>query len=857
LPVCFLRHSPAFFTRERIATNNHPWYDGAVVNQEAQVFIAYSLPKADINTLIVLSGYEKTVKDYLSTIFKNKAVVFKERNGKIFVVPITPTKHAVTISGFITSTASAERLAGASIIVNEKNSTTANSYGFYSITLRAGDSFQVMASYVGYITEMRSLQTDSSLLLNIALTPAVPLQEIVVTGSPTKKETPIQQSTQMSSAQLSAVTIKSLPALLGETDVAKIIQLLPGVQNGNEGTSGLYIRGGTPDQNLILLDGVPVYNISHLFGVFSIFNADAISTIQVIKGGVPARYGGRLSSIIDIGVKEGNRNKMAGEVAMGFIAPRFTLEGPLGKNKKTSFIVSARRTLADLFLGPISKIASANKNTSTYTFYDVTAKINRELSAKDHLYLSGYWGTDRFRIVNNSSKDNLVSRQENQLSWGSTTAILRWNHVFNKKVFGNLSAYYGKFSIATNSKKSSSVVGNLTGDSLERYSQSFLSGIRDWAARYDIDYRPIPHHFIRAGVGAMWHVYKPGALQTTVIGNTLKNSSNVFINSIYSNEWNAYIEDDIKISNRLKANLGLHVAGFKVADNFFSGLQPRLSARYLLTPMVSLKASYTKMNQFLHLLTNNGIGLPTDLWVPVTKKIPMQTSHQMAAGLAWNFKQQYEITIEAYYKKMNNIIEYAEGASFYYSGFNNQWEDKVELGKGKNYGMEFFLEKKKGLTRGMISYTLAFNNRQFDKLNDGKVFPFKYDRRHDFKIAVVHTVDKKLELSADWVFNTGQALSLPVEVIQNQNGGDVEIYKQRNQFRMPNTHRLNVSVKFIKQRTRYERAWVLGVYNAYNRKNPFYIYRNFSLTDNGIKTYQFKQVSVLLLMPSVSYQIKF
>jgi hypothetical protein len=206
---------------------------------------------------------------------------------------------------------------------------------------------------------------------------------------------------------------------------------------------------------------------------------------------------------------------------------------------------------------------------------------------------------------------------------------------------------------------------------------------------------------------------------------------------------------------------------------------------------------------------------------------------------------------------MNNIIEYAEGASFYYSGFNNQWEDKVELGKGKNYGMEFFLEKKKGLTRGMISYTLAFNNRQFDKLNDGKVFPFKYDRRHDFKIAVVHTVDKKLELSADWVFNTGQALSLPVEVIQNQNGGDVEIYKQRNQFRMPNTHRLNVSVKFIKQRTRYERAWVLGVYNAYNRKNPFYIYRNFSLTDNGIKTYQFKQVSVLLLMPSVSYQIKF
>ncbi len=741
-----------------------------------------------------------------------------------------------TISGYISDKKTGEKLRNASILIANKNAgTTSNNFGFYSITMPA-DSIELYVSYTGYALYQQSLQLNANMKIDIELNEQKNMDEVIITSS---KKQSIQNRTQMSSIDLPIETIKSLPKFLGETDIIKAIQLLPGVQAGGEGQTGIYVRGGGPDQNLILLDGVPVYNVSHLFGFFSVFNADAVKNVEVIKGGFPARYGGRLSSVIDIQMKEGNKKKLHGEAGIGLISSRLTLEGPFKKGKESSFMISGRRTYIDILAKPFLK---KQGNNAGYFFYDLNAKANIKLSAKNHLYISGYTGDDKFYVKDKSESFTSSSG----LKWGNTTAVVRWNHEFSNKLFGNLTAHYSTYKFDVNTQEKSRINTN------DFFSLKYFSGIEDVSAHYDVDFIPNPNHFIKMGTGITFHQYKPGAIQAkqSSIGSNPTDTLLTY-KFLQAKETDTYIEDDFKVSDNLKINAGLHFTTFTTGAKTYTSLQPRLSGRFLLNKSLSVKASYAQMNQYIHLLTNAGLGLPTDLWVPVTEKIPAQNAYQFAAGMAYNHKNKYEISVEGYYKKMNNIIEYAEGAS--YLDPTSNWENKVEIGKGWSYGSELFIQKKQGRTTGMIGYTLSWTNRKFANLNFGKTFPYRYDRRHDLKMAVVHKIWKNIEFSADFVFGTGQAISLPSAKYLDDNGEEIQAFDKRNGYRMAPYHRVDAALTFSKQKKNFNRSWVISVYNIYNRRNPYYLY----LSNNNNSQPTYKQVSLFPILPSVSYQIKF
>ncbi len=741
----------------------------------------------------------------------------------------------ITYSGYISDKKSGERLIGAVVYIPQLQAGAAsNTFGFYSVSIPAGtDSVELKVSYVGYTTWSEKVSTAQNLSLNIELAETKELNEVVVTSA---RKDAIQENTQMSAIDLPVQTIKSLPAFMGEPDIMKAIQLLPGVQGGNEGTSGLYVRGGSPDQNLILLDGVPVYNASHLFGFFSVFNADAISNVEVIKGGFPARYGGRLSSVIDINMKEGDKNQIHGEGGIGIIASRLTLEGPI-KKSKSSFMVSGRRTYIDALIAPFIH----GDTKGGYYFYDLNGKANFTLGKKDHLYISGYFGSDKFYISDKSSDLGNSSTFKSSIQWGNITAVARWNHEFGPRLFGNLTTYYSKYKFQV-SEENSSTDNGITSSFLSKYN----SGIYDIAAKYDLDYYLNPRNTIRAGIGVIAHTYTPGAQTSKENNNGVSKDTTLGQKIIYSTETDAYIEDDIRLSSLLKANIGLHLGGFKVRDKFYNSVQPRVALRYLINERMSAKASYVQMNQYINLLSNSSIGLPTDLWVPSTDKIAPQLSRQGAAGIAYTYPKGYEVSLEGYYKTMDNVIEYKEGASFFNSTTN--WEDKVEVGKGRSYGAELFVQKKKGKFTGLFGYTLSWSNRTFANLNNGQTFPYKYDRRHDIKMAGVYKLSDRIELSAEWVYGTGNSMTLPVGYYVGPDGNEVTIYGNKNGYTMPAYHRADVSIRFTKEKRWGTRSWILGAYNVYNRQNPFFIYE-----DAGV----YKQVSLFPLIPSLSYQFKF
>ncbi len=782
-----------------------------------------------------------------------------------------------TVSGYIKEASSGENLIGANVFDKPTASgTSSNNYGFYSLTLPS-DSVTLVYTYVGYGAEIRSFFLTRDTTINIALTDNALLEEIIISADQAEQ---IQEITQMSAVTVPIEQIKSLPALLGEVDVLKVMQLLPGVQSGNEGTSGLYVRGGGPDQNLILLDGVPVYNASHLFGFFSVFNADAVNNIQLIKGGFPARYGGRLSSVIDINMKEGNLKEFHGEGSVGLIASKLTLEGPIWKDK-TSFLVSGRRTYIDLLTRPLIKAQTEGGETAGYYFYDLNAKVNHTFSDRDRLYLSAYTGDDKFYYINKDQEtidgQTLDYREEGGLRWGNITAAFRWNHMYSSKLFSNLTLTYSRYRFTIFSAYEDDYFDEEDRQKkTEYYQAAYISGIKDLAAKIDFDYIPSPRHYIRFGANAIRHAFSPGAYQIqsneviAPIDTTLGSSST------YGVEYAGYVEDDIEITDHLKVNAGLHLSGFYVNGKFYSSWQPRLAARYFVGDELSLKASYARMTQYIHLLTNSGIGLPTDLWVPATERIPPQNAQQVAFGVATHLKKQYEVSLEGYYKTMENLIEYKEGASFIAIG--SDWQNKVERGAGRSYGMELLLQKKEGRTTGWIGYTLSWSNRQFDNLNFGKRFPYKYDRRHDIGLALVHQWKDRVDISCTWVFGTGNAVTLPMAIYagEESTAGDyyyspypdgsfsppsLYYYGERNSFRMKAYHRLDASISFKKKKKWGERAWIFGVYNAYSRKNPFYIY----LDESGYYTptgeykpdSKFKQVSLFPFIPSVSYRFSF
>lgn len=740
-------------------------------------------------------------------------------------------QKSITVNGYIMDSSSGEKLINANIYSRELNiGTTSNVYGFYSITLPASQKITLSFTYVGYENKEKEVLSDSSLTLDVLLNPSKLLNEVVISSS---KERPVQEHVQMSKVSIPMQQIRATPALLGEVDVLKALQLLPGVQGGTEGSAGLYVRGGGPDQNLYLLDGVPVYNVNHLAGFFSTFNADAISNVDLYKGGFPARFGGRLSSVVDIRMKEGNKTKFSGEGGIGLISARLLLEGPFRKGKG-SYIISGRRTYLDALMAPLIKSASGGEEKGGYFFHDLNAKANYKISARDHIYLSGYFGKDKLhsRSINKAEGETF----SNDLYWGNLTGVFRWNRIFTPKIFGNLSASYSSYDFNTDLLNSVKKEEYTNTSSLKLF-----SGIRDLSARYDLDYLPDARHTIRLGVSATHQTFRP-----TTNSYYAKTGEEEDVTAVTVGEdiikgltLDAYAEDEITFSPRLKANVGLRLSTFKVQNSFYAGLQPRISARYMLGENYSLKASYVNMQQFINLLSFDGIGLPTDLWVPVTDKLRPQRSHQVALGLSGTPKAGYELSFETYYKDMRNVIDYKDGSSYMFSA--GSYEDNVEMGRGAAYGGEVMLQKKEGRLQGMVSYTLSWSKRKYETINHGEWFYNRFDRRHDLKISAVYRLSSRVELSGSWLYNTGAWATLPVTQYPGLPPGNYpgstymdswhyfyfgynDHIPNRNNYRMEDYHRLDLGLKLSRQKKKHERSWAFGAYNVYGRKNPFFFF---------------------------------
>jgi outer membrane receptor protein involved in Fe transport len=774
--------------------------------------------------------------------------------GTCLLLNTLAAQDKFTFNGYIKDSLSGETLIAANLnIRSEGKGILSNQYGFFSITL-AKNSYVVSVSFVGYQTKEFSIDLTNNIQQNILLLPnSAVINNVTVT---TRKRDNNVKAAQMGKIELSIATAKALPAFLGEVDILKTLQLLPGVRNAGEGNAGFYVRGGGPDQNLILLDDAVVYNTGHLFGFFSIFNSDAIKNVTLIKGGMPAQYGGRLSSVVDVAMKEGNQNKTQVDAGIGLIASRFAIQGPLKKNK-ASYMISARRTYVDQLVKPFIKSTSEYYG-SGYYFYDLNAKMNYQFSEKDRLFLSGYFGRDKFNF--NNSKRSFRT----EIPWGNSTATLRWNHIFNKKLFANTTLVYNDYHFSLDGLQNN-------------FHINLSSGIRDLTAKTDFDYFASPEHKLKFGFQYTYHTFLPNVL-------TGNQDSTIFApnNSTkkFANEFALYLQDDWELTKKLKLNLGLRYSMFQQVGKYtaytrdangtkldsvvygtgqnvktYGGIEPRATLRYAINENESIKAAVTRNLQYIHLVTNAGSTLPTDLWVPSTLRVQPQISWQYALGYFKNFKEgMFETSIEAYYKTMENQIEYREG----YTPSLKDPEEEFVFGKGESYGAELFINKVKGRFTGWVGYTLSWTYRKFPALNDGLRFPSRYDRRHDLSVVGSYELSKKWKLSSIFIYGTGNATSLP-ERFYFINGVLTQEYSRINAYRMKAYHRLDISATYTpqpKKVRKYTSNWVFSIYNLYSRLNPYFIYydQEGSATNGSLKVTA-KQVSLFPIIPSVTWNI--
>ena len=778
----------------------------------------------------------------------------------------------ITVSGHLYERGSLESLPGGLIYepVSQK-ATTTNTYGFYTLTLPYRDGMFVVFNCFGFVNDTLWVKGPQDVEYDARLSKITTLETVTITGEKTNTE-----QVQMSSIKLSTKEIQQVPMLFGEKDVFKTLLLLPGVQSASEGTSGIYVRGGGPDQNLIILDEATIYNASHLLGFFSIFNGDAIKSVELIKGGFPARYGGRLSSVIDINMKDGNKDSYHVEGGIGIISSNVMVEGPIIKDK-ASFMISGRTTYLDLLMLPLMKIM--NNGTSTgYYFFDLNGKLNFELSKKDKLYLSAYFGRDKFHVAQNDSYMGTTDRYRMGLFWQNATATARWNHLFTNKIFSNLSFVFSDYTMNTYMKYKYYYAPNDPDN--ETYSSDFNSGIHDYTLKYDIAYHPNATHHLLAGAAVTYHEARPNAMTMKADSLTLKQ-----IDKERGLEYAVYVEDEINIRNKFRINPGVRLVAFSVPHKTWFSPEPRLAMSYNFLSNLALKASYAMMSQNMILLSTSTIGLPTDLWVPVTDKVRPQRSQQVALGLHYDLKNpQLSFSVEGYYKWMNNILAYKEGTSYFttlveqileenFEGeAQSRWAENVTSGKGWSYGVEFLVRKEVGKFTGWVGYTLSWTKQQFDELNFGEPFFARYDRRHDVSIVLMYSPTKKINLSLSWVFATGNAVTLPTSVYTSEtlddyldntipdNGnpityyGYVENYGKKNDFRMKPFHHLDIGVQFIKPHTKNngQSIFEISIYNVYNHHNPFFYY-----TDQVYGKYKLQQISIFPIIPTFTYHFKF
>ncbi|MFS4415142.1 TonB-dependent receptor [Maribacter sp. 2307ULW6-5] len=780
---------------------------------------------------------------------------------KTGVLRIWQSNERFTISGYVTEAGSGENLLGVSVYVPELQlGTVTNDYGFFSLSLPAG-RHEVHVSYMGYAIRVETITLDRDMALQLELAEAAEsLNEVVVRADEKIKESKV---TQMSTVKLNPSVVQDVPALLGEKDVLKTLQLLPGIQGGTEGSAGFFVRGGTPDQNLIILDDAVVYNANHLFGFFSVFNGDAIKSVEAYKGGFPARFGGRLSSVIKIDMKDGNKEKLSGKVNVGLISSSLLLEGPINKGK-TSFILSARRTYADALAQPF-----LNRETGKggYYFADLNFKVHHVFSPKDKLYWSTYYGRDKFYSI----LDNEFTEEESDLGWGNITSTLRWNHQFNDKLFVNTSAIFSNYNFNIGYRYT-----DRFDDREENYSFQSSSGISDLTLKSSFDYYPNTKHTVRFGAELTRHRFTP---QRVLIKDDFADDVDK-TQELNSLEGALYVEDDWKITDKLRFSPGARLSYFNYENTTYLNPEARFSLAYNLNPDLALKASYSNMNQYIHLLSSSGIGLPTDLWVSSTDQVKPQSSQQFAVGMAKDFfDKDYSLTVEGYYKTLDDVIAYKEGASFLAldnleSGADLDWEESITAGRGWAYGAEILFRKQTGKLTGWAGYTLSWSERQFEELNLGNKFFDRYDRRHDISVVGIYKPTEKFTFSATWVLATGNNYTLPnLQRLEPNNAFPIgrtnffnaglnDFATQRNNFRGETSHRLDLAFQFHKKKKKErERTWSFSLYNAYARQNPFIYTVDFNDPDyddpNATEEKQLTRTSVLVLIPSINYIFKF
>jgi hypothetical protein len=749
------------------------------------------------------------------------------------------------VSGTVKDTKTGEILPGTTILVEDMPGTgvIANDYGFYSLSLPKG-KHTLIFQFVGYASLKQEIDLQENIKVNATLSLSdAQLDEVVVFAE--KKDQNITAN-EGSVTRLKLSEIEDIPVLFGERDILKVAQLTPGIKSAGEGNSGFYVRGGGLDQNLILLDEAPVYNPSHLLGFFSVFNSDALRDVTVYKGGMMPEYGGRTSSVMDIRMKEGNNQDFGLSGGIGLISSKLTAEGPIVKDKG-SFMVSGRRTYADLFLG-LSNDESING--SQLYFYDLNTKANYQLGEKDRIYISGYFGRDVFGFGDDFG-----------FNWGNSTATIRWNHLYSDKLFSNTSIIYSNYDYQFNFGAGAEALG------LE-------SVIRDWNFKQDFSLFLNNNNTLKFGFNAIHHRIEPGNLiageETGLTASDVEPKNSI--------EGAVYIQNAQKIGSRLQLNYGLRyslfnyigqgtaysfdelgqITGETVFESgesiqFYDGFEPRFAANYSLNNQSAVKFGYNRNYQYLHLLSNATSATPTDVWIPSTNNVKPQIADQISIGYFRNFDDnRYETSVELYYKDMQNAIDYRNGAEVF---FNQTIESDLVYGKGKAFGAEFFIKKTSGRLTGWISYTLSRTLRQFDEINNGEWFSARQDRIHDLAIVAMYQLSPKVKLSANFVYNTGDAVTFPSGKYE-VDGITVPYYTERNGYRMPDYHRLDLGLTWIRKKTeKFESSWNFSLYNAYGRENAFAI--NFQDSETNPGTTEAVRLALFKMIPSVSYNFKF
>lgn len=769
-----------------------------------------------------------------------------------------------TISGQVKEANSQEAVIGC-IVTDGKNGVSTNSYGFYSFSGPKGGDRTIIYQFLGYKSQSIAITSVKDTVINIFMERDDKLlSEVTVENT----ESNLLHK-RIGIINVPVSFIKKQPALLGESDLMKSLQQFAGIQSSAEGKSDLTVRGGSPDQNLILLDGVHIYNTNHVFNFVSIFNTDALNNVTLYKSGFPARYGGRLSSVVDITTKDGNKERLTGSATVGILSAKFNLECPIIKDR-TSLFVSARRSYMDLYLPQIqdwlSDDDSNEENISNFYFYDLNTKLHHKLNDKMSVYIMAYNGKDKLtseteNTNNNHKIDNYTNKQD--WEWGNTIISTKLNWIVTQNLFMNTKLSYNQYYYNTNIHKqhtSEEDANNKITDKL-----NYDSGIKDYSGDINFEFIPSNNHYIRTGIIFTSHNFKPEVIFKT----SDESKSSISSDRVEAQEYSLYAEDEWDIIRKFKLNAGLRFTAFHVKQKTYSSINPSLSLRYLLSDKISIKAGYNIMEQNIHLLSNNSLLLQTDLWLPATDKVKPMQSTQYSVGFYYRHSNNFNISLETYYKDMKDVIEYKDGAT--YVGMSESWTEKVEAGKGRAYGVELSTEGKIGKTTGTLSYTLAKTERKFNKINFGEWFPAKYDRRHSINLGISHQLNNKIDLIANLTFTSGEMITIPlmsavIPHIPDSQGDEslpISQLDHRNNYRMPANHRLDVGLNYSNGKTkkRYGK-WNFSIYNAYNHMNTFRIFDSKEVigkADDGSIIYkdQLKKITLFPILPSVSYTYHF